>query len=478
MASKPKNGWYLTTRKPWAVQLEARRRSEGHAKYGYFLECGLGKTDTALNDFVGNDDVDLCIVLAPQSFKADWPVAVTNNKLDFKAGFWPQDDLPHDWERGLFSLNYEAISRSSAKYDLQKLMDRRKCMLIIDESKALGNPTSGWTKSTIELAKRSKMARLLNGTPTTQSPMDLYGQLRALGEIQGWTATEFRNRFAVLGGYMGKQVQPEIKNGEELARILDRCSFRALKADWRKDLPPKIYTTVHLEMTNAQRKHYVTMMQDFYVMVSDETSPVIAEMVVTQVGKLRQISSGFIIDGDGNEQTFLKPSDNPKLKATIDLINNNSGKTIVAHFHRVSGRVLIDACQKAGLNPAWIQGSMEANEVVYQKDKFNNDPSCRVIIGQERATALGHTLIGQPGDRCNQTVFFENSYSLYYREQLEDRQHRGDQDEPCTYFDLVTSPVEESVIRSLISKREMAQSLDEIVAAVRSWKNKVERLVA
>lgn len=469
--------WHLNFT-PWTVQEEALRCMEGHDKFGLWMEMGLGKSAVTLNDFVEHDEVDLCIVVAPQSFKNDWPAFVVNYGLGFlQTGYWPKNPLPFDWEQGVYALNYEAISRSKAKDQLIKLFDQRRVMLVLDESKALGNPSSGWTKSAIELAKRAKLVRLLNGTPTTQSPIDLYGQLRALGEIQGWTAVEFRNRFCVLGGFMGKAVISEIKNGEELARIMDRCSFRALKMDWQHSLPPKLYSTVHLEMTDLQRSHYQTMMEEFYSVVENEDI-VVAEMVITQLGKLRQISSGILLDGD-KEHIFQDSKTNPKLNATIELISNNSGKTIVAYFHKLSGKILIEAFQRAGFNPAWIRGGMESDDVIKQKDKFNNDSSCRVIVGQERATALGHTLLGQPGrDRCNQTVFYENSYSLYYRMQLEDRQHRGIQDVPVTYYDLVSSPVEQAVIDALVKKQEMVKSLDTIVAAVRSYREMVTRVAS
>ena len=143
------------------------------------------------------------------------------------------------------------------------------------------------------------------------------------------------------------------------------------------------------------------------------------------------------------------------------------GKLIVIHHYVESGRLLVQALSDAGLNPAWIRGGMSPEEVKAQKLRFNEDKSCRVIVGQERAIALGHTLTGAEGDRCSRIAFFENSYSLYFRSQCEDRNHRGDQDEPCTVYDFVTSPIERAAIDSLIAKREMASALDNVVKAVR-----------
>lgn len=459
--------WHLggKLKQPWAVQLEALRRSAGHDKYGLFLEMGLGKSAVILNEYIDRDDIELCIVVAPQSFKLSWPAMVEDYGLNFlRTGYWPKHELPWDWEQGVYVLNYEAISRSKAKEPLRKLLEQRRCMLVLDESKALGNPQSGWTKSSIELAKRATVVRLLNGTPIVQSPVDYYGQLRALGQLNGMLSVSFRNRFCVMGGFMGRQVLPKIKNEAELAAILDGCSFRALKSDWRKDLPEKLYATVQLEMTDRQQRHYRTMLDEFYAWVED--SDVTAEMVITQLGKLRQIASGILLD-DGKEIVFEPAATNPKILATRELVGNAYGKTIVVYYHKLSGRMLLEALKE--FNPAYIQGNMRPEEVAKQKRRFNNDSDCRVLVGQERATALGHTLLGQAGkDRCNRTVFFESSFSLYYRSQLEDRSHRGDQDENITIYDLITSPVEQAVARALTAKREMATLVDEVIAALKS----------
>lgn len=426
---------------------------------------GMGKTAIALNEYVSRDDVDLCVVVSPQSFKADWKLAADEWGVGYlNSGMWPHDPLPFTWKQGIYAVNYEAVSRSKAKEPLQKLLSERRCMLVVDESSALKNPTSGFTKSVIELCKRAKVVRLLNGTPMTQSPMDLFGQLRALGELNGWNSVSYRNRFAVLGGYMGKQIMPEVKNGEELAGILDGCSFRALKSDWRKDLPPKSYVPVHVELTDVQRRHYSTMMEEFYTLVGNDE--VIAEMVITQMLKLQQISSGFLLDGK-KVVRVVEPKDNPKLRAVLEIAGNTYGKTIVVHHYRAAGELLMEAMTRADLNPARIQGGMKAHEIIEQKRKFNDDPMCRVLVGQEHATALGHTLLGQPGqDRCTRMVFFENSFSLYYRSQIEDRIHRGEQDLLCSYYDVVCSPVEEATIKILTAKKDMAASLDEIIKAV------------
>jgi SNF2 family DNA or RNA helicase len=451
--------------KPWAVQTEAIRRSTGHAKFGYWLEMGLGKTALTLNDFIASDDTDIHLVVAPNSFKLDWALAPDEWGVPWMpTGYWPKHPLPFDQTYCQYSINYEAVREKETLRQLIKLCEQRKVMLTIDESTAIKNPGTSTFKTVLELAKRAKIVRELNGTPLTQSTYDYYGQLRALGQLNGMEPVVFRNKFCELGGYFNRQIVGS-RNEDELARILDSCTFRALKKDWRKDLPPKLSTTVHLEMSNHQRQHYATLYEEFYALVDGHEISV--EIVLAQMAKLRQVSSCILLD-KGESYFFDKPKDNPKLKATLDIIAASPGKVIVSHFYRSCGQLLMDVLTKEGLQPARIQGDMSPEAITEEKKRFNDDSACRVLVGQQGATSRGHTLIGQKGkDRCSTLIFFDNDFSYYQRAQMEDRNHRGSQDTECNIFDLQVSPMCGITIHALTRKRDLANSMDDIVAEVR-----------
>lgn len=469
--------WHLQHKafgnKPWAVQAEAMRRAAGRPRFGQFLQQGLGKTALTLNEYVDFEDVDLNVVIAPNSFKADWPLALDEWGLGFmQGGMWPSDPLPFNWESGVYSIAHETLRGSQrARNELIDLFKHRRCMLTFDESTGIKNPESGLARYVNgALVKEAKYVRLLNGTPLVQNVMDYYPQLRALGALQGHNPVNFRNRFAVMGGYMGKQITGVIPEREaELGEILDGVSFRALKKDWRKDLPPQVEQFVHLEMTDRQRAHYMTMMEEFYAAVSDD-DVVVADMVLIQMDKLRQISGCILIDGDKTHR--LEELDkNPKLNAICDIVDTGVGKAIVPHFYRATGEMIFDAMTQAGYRPARIKGGMKPEEIVEQKRMFNDDSDCRVLVGQQDQTSRGHTLLGKPGrDRCNKIIYYENSFSLYQRLQMNDRNHRGEQDETCNIYDLVTSPMDQIAIDILKGKHELADRMDDIVKAVREAK--------
>jgi SNF2 family DNA or RNA helicase len=363
--------WHIEG-KPYDVQTAALEAAQGQTHWAHFLEQGLGKTAITLNEFMEYDDVNFMLVLCPNSKKSDW---VDDAKewagLEFEA--WP--DISVGYEGDGLALNYETLISRGMDH-MKTLMKMHRVMLVLDESSFIKNPQSKRTKAALLLAKKAVRVRILNGTPMTQSVMDLWPQLRIVGAINGVNPYAFRNRFATMGGYMGKQVTG-VRNEAELHQLLGKHSFRALKTDWT-DLPDKIYTHRRVEMVGEQKKAYHDMLQESRV----------------------------------------------------------------------------------------IRGQMSVEEIKEAKRAFNEDPECRVLILQIQAGSFGHTLLGGKGaNRCATTIYFENSYSLLNRAQIEDRNHRYGQDQSPVHVDIACSGIDVKIIKSLQSKKSIASA---IVDAVKS----------
>lgn len=459
--------WHLSGPPPYAVQLEAQRRAHDQSKYAFFLEQGLGKTALQLNDYIEqHSDLDTIVLLCPNTFKQDWVAAPAEWGVpEIKGGYWPRDDM----KRGTTGsprinvMNFEAV-RGSGHAPLAALMDKRPCLLVVDESSAIKNFKSQTAKAVLDLAKRAKAVRLLNGTPMSQNVMDLFPQLKALGQMDKINPYVFRNHFAVTGGWMGKQIVG-VKNEEELHAILDRCSFRALKKDW-SDLPEKINVPVQLEMTNKQLKHYKEMLRDFITLVSGHEFS--ADMVIARLEKLRQISSGLLMDGD--KFTLLdEPHNNPKIKALLDIYESGPGKLVVVHHYTKMGSVLFDFLAKKGLKPSYLRGGMKPEEITHQKDRFNNDPDCRVKVAQILASSRAHTLIGGKGnDRANRMVYHDLTWNLLDKSQMDDRIHRGAQDKVCSYYHLMLTPVDKAQVDALTSKADLVSKVVDVIRAMKN----------
>lgn len=458
-------------RPPYKVQIEALKRGADMDHFGYWLEQGLGKTTVDLANVMHdlyNGKIDAHIVVTPSYLLSGWEAEAKEIGFPLTVTTWPQQIM--NYGKGgnyVYIMNQEAILQSGGRY-LDELFDTKMNISMSIDDAAVKKFSGVTSKRIRELGQRAVKTRDLCGTPMSQNVMDVYPRLRFLRKLNGVNPYQFRNRFAVMGGYMGKQVKG-IQNEAELNELLSGVVFRALKQDWWDDMPEKIYLPPReVEMVKNQVIAYKSMLQEFVVYVSKrEDDAVFAAQVMHMKQKLQQISRGFVMDSDNDRVVELvQPSKNPAIKATKNIIENTPGKIIVATHYTYSTNVLAQELRDYGV--VVLRGGMSKDEIAAAKEAFNNDPAIRVLVGIDRVTARGHTLLGSKGnDRCSTTLFYENSYDLEVRSQLEDRNHRFGQDRAVTYIDLFCSREDRVVVTALQKKQDLVNAIINAVKSVR-----------
>ena len=243
---------------------------------------------------------------------------------------------------------------------------------------------------------------------------------------------------------------------EELQGIIDGASFRALKKDWL-DLPAKNYAERHIKMTPPQEKLYKQMADEMIILLEAGVT-VEANMVISQLIKLQQIASGFIMDNTGHPRLLVDPDINPRMAEVEDILEGVSGKVLIFATYLESIRLLHKRLSKRWRGGTLVGGDAAASAEAVRK--FNSDPSHKYLLAQTDTGGIGHTMLGTREARCATTIFFENNFRFGARAQAEDRNHRIGQDAPCvTYVDFISSPVDRHVIRSLQTKKDLITSL-------------------
>lgn len=449
------------------VQAEALKRANLRRGFGFFMEQGLMKTGTFLHEFhiaKQRGLVDGAAVITLNSLKQNWADEVQQWDWPFKVGIWPQyDPRKTNEDVDLFMINYEAII-SQGNQALDKFIKTRRVFLGADEASRLKTHTSQTSKAAINLAKDAAFVRPMTGTPMSQNVMDLWPIYRVQGDLNGVNPYAFRNRYAVMGGYMGRQIVGIKKEYEsELHDMIATLSFRALKKDWLKDLPEKLAPVVHdFEMTTDQKMVYNEMRQDFYTLVKNHE--VSASQVINQMEKLGQIGRGFLYDENGKALELVDPANNPAVRELKVILEGTSGKAIIVTVHQYVTDMLAKLFPDAAVMAGKDQMKRMGRDFDAEKNRFNRDPLCRHVIMQTSVGAYGHTMLAGAGiDRCATTIFFENTYSLEKREQMEDRNHRQGQDRGVSYFDLSCSPMDRKVIKALHAKKNMVAAIVDAV---------------
>lgn len=305
-------------------------------------------------------------------------------------------------------------------------------LVAFDEIHKCKDPGSLQGKSLLTLKPNHAIA--MSGTIMMNSPLDLYVPLNWIGE-ESHNFFMFKNHYCQLGGFNGKQVIGH-KNLNQLRNIVENCMLRRLKEDVL-DLPPKIYTTEYVEMSSAQRKVY----NDVYKETKEEIDKIkISPNPLSQLIRLRQ-ATGYPQILTTKEVQSAKVE---RLKELLDDIVRNGQKAIV--FSQWTSVVDPVYEELKMYNPAIITGEIKDREV--QKDKFMNDPTCKVIIGTIGAMGTGLTLT-----EALNVIFLDSPWTMADKEQAEDRAHRIGTKGTVNIITLVTKDTIDEKIEDIVYKK-------------------------
>ena len=472
--------WLLNC-KPRPVQEEALRRSfyaPPHPKrgWGHFLEMRLGKTPTALNEFLllqKYHGVKHLLVVAPNKYKASWEEEAKRLMKDpppcrvFKSGKESERFIASSADKpAMLFTNYEAVRSHLRLLQIKEFASNAPTLLVLDESAMMKNPAAKVTKAILKhlipgpkSGNSVKYVRCLSGLPAPYAPYDLWSQLKAMGEntLFGKPSTfwAFKQQFTEFGGWMGK-VPVGPKNEKELDKIMTAASFRAKQKDWGITQGVD-YEVVNLDMCKEQVKAYKEMTKDFLLLL-EGSEPVTVETVLAKHMKLQQISSGFIYGDDSEPIPIVPFRDTPKMKDLIDrLLHYLDTKVLIFAHHRYTIQRLMWSLHH--FNPARITGGMSDAQIIHERARFNTDDSCRVLVAQSTSAKYGHTLVGSKAMPCNSICFFENNYNLDTRIQCEARPQGPHRKSPLHVWDYCSSPIERKIVDTLNKRKKVSANV-------------------
>ncbi len=461
-------GWARHDRNPNIFDVDpdpvSRFLHAGPARgWGHFLQMRVGKTPTLLNEyelFRRDHGIKWLLMICPSKFRQDWPLEAEHFGSTVPALAFESDKKPEAWrflkknpDGGIFVIHYEAL-KYPASYELLDHIARNDTMICADESIELKNPNSDRTPVALELAKRCGVRRVLSGKPITQGPHDIWAQLRFIAELDGFNYYVFKTVMCKTGGFKGKKILG-VKDGmvDELNEIIGRRAWVARRSDWM--ITPGVdYAERRIALHPSQAIHYNQMERDFLTVVAEDQA-ITAEQIITRMIKQQQISSGFIYDENRKVHWLVTPGENPKIKEIVSMMEEEiEGKVIIYCVHIPLITALQEALKK--YNPAVIYRDAD---VIAEKNRFNTDPACRVLIGQMTAVRYGHTLMGTVEDPCYTEIFAENNYSLNDRSQCEERAQGEGQQYPISIFDFMCTPADLAPIRALQRKEDIASAV-------------------
>jgi len=471
---------------PYRHQTVALDSMHNAEYFALLMEMGTGKTKVVLDEALWcareSDDPYRVLIVAPKSLLLNWRAEIGKHlPEDFPT--WVGRlrtgvkglELLLDGVRSKARLQFYLVNYERIRSILEPLKKFNFDLCVLDESTRIKNPNAKRTKATHELGQACKRRAVLTGTPVTNNVYDLFSQFQFLqpGSLGFNSYYAYKNHYSIIerwkAGERGGQREKlhGFKNLDELKRRLSRCSFVVKKAQCL-DLPDKTYTTRAVEMTPKQAELYKEMEQWLIAALNkefqDASKTSHAAATIVKLLRLAQITCGFLKSLDGTVTPI--PGGNPKLDELVSILENDvdpDHKVLVWARFRQDIKVIEEALAK--YNPVVLHGGIKAEQRFENAERFNNDPSVRVLIGEPSTGGLGLNLVGSAEHPCTTTVYYSNDFSLEKRLQSEDRCHRSGMHtkSAVTYIDLVCEDtIDERIAMILQSKKSLSEAVKDL----------------
>lgn len=334
--------------------------------------------------------------------------------------------------------NVETLRNEEIAKQIQKLCaDKTIGIVAIDEIHKCKNPTSQQGKGILKVQPECRIA--MTGTPLMNNPFDLYIILKWLGyEKHAFYA--FKKHYAVFGGYGGYEVVG-YKHLDELQEQLNTVMLRRLKKDVL-DLPEKTHITEYVEMTAKQEVIYKEVTAQIRANI-DQIK--MANNPLAELIRMRQATgyTGIL------SSTIQESAKMDRMEELVDEAVAN-GKKVVIFSNWTQMTLPIYNRLAVKYHGAYITGEVDAVQRQSAVDRFQNDDTCKFIVGTIGAMGTGLTLTAGTVE-----IFMDEPWNRANKEQAEDRCHRVGTTENITIYTLVCKGTIDERINELVEKKGM-----------------------
>ena len=472
--------------KPFVHQLQALGCSWDKTNFAYFMEMGTGKSKVLIDNIAMLYDagkINAAVVIAPKGVYRNWErleiPAHLPDHIKTRITTWVApssrtkqdkkdiDKLSETFDGlDIFLMNVEALSSKPAAQFLERYLLSTNSLVAVDESTTIKTQSAGRTKNIVKVGKLAKYRRILTGSPVTKNPMDLYSQCAFLDEDPlGFSSYwAYKSRYAIeVKRHSSTHSFPHIvgfRNLDELSRKLAFFSFRVLKEDCL-DLPSKVYSPRHVELTKEQEKAYNDLETFAITQLNNNTLSVTNTM--TMLLRLHQITCGYLPTDNGQPPVPLK---NNRMDELLSVLEETEGKVIIWANYRYSiFDIEKNLKKKFGEDSVVTYFGDTKDQDRQEIVKSFQDPKSpvRFFVANQQTGGYGLTLTA-----AHTVVYYSNNYDLEKRIQSEDRAHRIGQKNNVTYIDIICeNTVDDNIVGSLRNKIDLAsQSLGE---KLREW---------
>ena len=375
----------------------------------------------------------------------------------------------------LLSQRRQVGSKTMADVVLAAVTDFDPDLVVIDEMHKIKSVSSNSSRLAARIGNRVPRRIGLTGTVIPHSPLDVYAQWRfidpkAFGRVQPdgtrRTATfaHFKEDYAQMGGYMGREVVG-FKNLDRLEEIMAERSAVAIKAECL-DLPETSDVIVPVNLSPKELKAYEDMRTKLQVEFREEDDSkadgaksegsATAMSRLTRAIRLRQITAGHLPDDEGQ----LREVGRSKAKTIASIVHDtlvDEKRIVIFGAFRAELKAIAEEVERPGATVLTITGDTPPEVRLAMRQRFGADSEERlVIVAQIRTLSVA----------VNELVTAQNAIfaSLPWQRddivQARDRLNRLGQEGSTTFwYALAPNTIDEVVYQAYQDRTDLEKAL-------------------
>lgn len=406
-----------------------------------FDEQGSGKTvmSIAAYDVLKQEcQVDAMIVVCPKSMVNEWPKDLKRFlgdelNIEIAAGSQSEKFSSALKEFDVLITNYEGVEPMLVP--LNGISNKRKFLLVIDESYYAKNEDSLRSEIIAKLRKLCVRCFVLCGTPAPNSAHDLINQFN-LADL-GYT----------FGGFK-KSKDPALDWDQITALVENRGMYiRRLKPEILDFVPEKNFHVLSVPLVGKQQLMYEAARKTLELELRGLNNEVFKKSVATYLQKraalLQICCSPSSIDPTATEISVKFTV----LDQLLEKLISQKRKVIIWSFFRKSIDELVERYSK--YHPVRVDGSVSTEDRKKAVTSFQTDPNIMLFVGNPAAAGAGITLHAS----YDAVYISYSNQAAHYLQSLDRIHRRGQVSEAVNYYLLVCEgTIEESEVKRLRGK--------------------------
>ncbi len=417
------------------------------------LDMGTGKTLTAasLSKITG---ARRTVIVCPSLVKWNWFYDMTRD-WGYNMEYWTLLDAVKSKSIRAFRerfvvLNYEQVSRQ-----MNHLLSDSIDHIILDEAHYAKNHLSGRSSAVHKLIHESNNARLtmLTGTPVTNRIVDMFNYLRMSSHPLGKNFDNFKKLYTVSANVRGGKITGS-KNIPDLKGKISNLMIR-LRSEDCLDLPDMLIKNYYMDADELSGE-YAKELQSLKEKKQEYDN---------LHGKEKMIMNTKIKNNIHTLNRLVSTSKVGQIKKLIDTLVEEGEKVIVFSGYKdplsTLEAMLGDSCVK-------IDGSVQAHKRQIKIDRFINDKSCNVFLGNMQAAGIGINLVN-----ARHVIFMNFPFTPDQIEQAQKRSHRSGQKRKVhVYYTIARGTIDEHIYNLIIDKsKDINMLIDGDHAGVINYEN-------